>query len=109
SDRGERLREDDGVGLPPAELGREDGRVEALRDTERCKIVMEELRRAERVGDERELVSTLTQRLEQCVRRVRELVRRRPDRVLGCEEARQLVVVDLFAELGEKRAHLGGV
>jgi len=49
------------------------------------------------------------QRLEQRVRRRTERARRLPGRVLGFEEARELLVGDLEPEVGEKLAHEAGI
>ena len=66
---------------------------------------MQQPARVESVGDEAELEPARPQRLQQRRRVGRELPRRIPGRVLGLEEPRQLVVVDVDPKIAEQLAH----
>src|ERR671925_2033653 len=105
AERLERALEDRGMRLALAELGREDGEVDALGDPELLEIAVQQPAGVERVRDDAESQPPPAQRLEQRVCRRAEYARGRPRRVLGVEEATELLVRDLDPKMIERLAH----
>src|SRR5207344_1659877 len=105
----ERALEDRGVGLPLADLGREDCKVQPLGDAHLLEIPVEKPAGIERVRDEPELEATVPERLEQSVRVTRQSAGRLPGGVLRFEESAELLVVDRDVEVPEQLLHEPGI
>jgi hypothetical protein len=98
----ERGLENERVRLSLPDLRREDGDVEALREAHPREVVVQEPAGVLRVRDEAELQAAVAERVEECVAGRPVLERRFPRGVLGGEEAIDLRVSQLDAELAEE-------
>src|SRR2546430_421868 len=108
-ERLQRALEDRRMRLALADLGREDGEVQPLNPSPQLEVAGQEPAGVERIGDEPELEPALAQRLEQRRTVLSELPRRVPGHMLGLEEAVQLLVRDLDAEIAEELTDKFGV
>ncbi len=78
--------------LALADLGGEDGDIEALGEPHPLEILAQEPPWVERVRDEPEAEASIAEAVEERVRLRAHLPRRVPGGVLGLEEARELLV-----------------